>query len=117
MLKYVKQIFPLKTILSAVIAVNMATISSASFAQVTMVEDEEPSILAMYTDLLVLRPVGAATTVIGAAAYLVSLPFTLPVGRSTQVGKKLVAGPALFTFYRCLGCTRTGYNEMKQSTP
>lgn len=111
MLQRIKQLVSLKTVLSAVLAVNLATASNLSLAQSSALAEDEPSILAMYTDLLILRPVGVVTTVIGAAAYVVSLPFTLPVGNATKAGKTLVADPAMFTFARCLGCTRIGYTE------
>jgi hypothetical protein len=100
------------------LALSLAAAPMFSLAQATpsMVREPEPSILAMYTDLLILRPVGICTLVIGSAAYIVSLPFTLPVGGATQAGKTLVADPAKFTFARCLGCTRTGYNKKEQLT-
>lgn len=114
MLSRIKKLFSLKTLLSAFFVFHMATGSGVTLAQLAksdMAVQERPSILAMYTDLLVLRPVGAVTTVLGAAAYVVSLPFTLPVGNATEVGNALVAEPAKFTFARCLGCTKTGYTK------
>ena len=111
MLSRIKQLLSVKTLLSAILAVNLATASSVSFSQVSTSADEKPGPLPMFTDLLILRPIGAATMVIGAVAYVVSLPFTLPVGNATEVGKTLVAEPAKFTFARCLGCTRTGYTK------
>ena len=69
----------------------------------------QPSALAMMTDLIILRPLGTAATIVGAAAYVVSLPFTLPTG-SASGGSVLVGEPAIYTFARCLGCTRPGYH-------
>lgn len=76
--------------------------------------DEDPSALAMAGDLVVARPILLASTVVGAAVYLVSLPFSLAGGNSVEAGKTLVVGPAMSTFVRCLGCTRSGYSR---STP
>ena len=74
-------------------------------------DDSQPSALAMYTDLLIIRPIGVVTTTLGAVAYVISLPFTLPVGGATEAGEVLVVEPAMYTFARCLGCTRPGYNK------
>jgi len=117
MLQRIKQLLSVKTVLSAVLAINLVTASSLGLAQsATMADEDEPSILAMYSDLILLRPIGLVVTAIGAAAYVVSLPFTLPVGNSNKVGKKLVADPAMFTFARCLGCTRVGYSGGDESS-
>lgn len=72
--------------------------------------DEDPTALAMAGDLIIARPVGLVVTVIGTAAYLVSLPFSLAGGNAKQAGETLVVGPAMTTFVRCLGCTKSGYN-------
>lgn len=57
----------------------------------------------MIIDLIVLRPLGLAATVIGGAVYIVSLPFSLAGGNAGQAGRKLVGEPAQFTFVRPLG--------------
>lgn len=84
---------------------------SASASAANPFDDSQPSALAMYTDLLVIRPIGIVTTTLGAVAYVVSLPFTLPAGGATEAGDVLVVEPAMYTFVRCLGCTRPGYNR------
>ena len=80
-----------------------------SFAQVAV--DEEPSALAMVGDALIARPLGLVFTVVGAATYLVTLPFSALGGNAKEAGKVLVVGPAEATFVRCLGCTRSGYKH------
>jgi hypothetical protein len=57
----------------------------------------------MVVDLLLVRPVMVATTVVGAALYVISLPFSLPGGNAAQAGQRLVVEPAQFTFSRPLG--------------
>ncbi len=73
--------------------------------------DEEPSALAMAGDAIIARPLGLAFTVIGAALFVVTLPFSAAGGNIGEAGKELVVGPAKATFVRCLGCTQPGYKH------
>ena len=73
--------------------------------------DEDPSALAMAGDAIIARPLGVVFTAVGAALYVVTLPFTLAGGNAKQAGKELVVGPAEATFVRCLGCTKPGYKH------
>ena len=97
--------------ISMAILLSMPQLSMASRS--SNVALEEPSAMAMTGDLLIARPIGLAVTVVGVAAFLVSLPFSLLGGNSGEAAKTLVVGPAKTTFVRCLGCTQPGY---KQST-
>lgn len=54
-------------------------------------------------DALVVRPVGMAATVVGAAIFIVALPFAAIAGDVKQTSKSLVGAPAAFTFKRRLG--------------
>lgn len=72
--------------------------------------DERPNAFAMTGDLLVARPLGAAITAVGAAAFVVSLPFTIMGGAVSESAETLVLGPAEATFVRCLGCLVSGYS-------
>jgi hypothetical protein len=54
-------------------------------------------------DALVVRPVGLASTVVGAAIYVVALPFAAIAGDVKGMGRSLVGSPARFTFKRRLG--------------
>jgi hypothetical protein len=72
--------------------------------------DERPNGFAMTGDLLVARPIGLAITAVGAAAFVVSLPFTLLAGSVSESAETLVLGPAESTFVRCLGCRQPGYS-------
>ena len=103
--------FTLKKLLSPVLAASLLLPSLNAMAATSVVEDETPGGLAMATDLVVLRPVGAVLTAVGAVMFVVSLPFTAPTGGVKDAGKVLVADPAKFTFARCLGCTKTGYHH------
>lgn len=75
---------------------------------------DEPGYYAMIGDLVIARPLLAGVTAIGAAAFVVSLPFTLLAGNTGEAGRELVVRPGRATFVRCLGCTKDGYGR-KQS--
>ena len=66
---------------------------------------DAPSGYAMMGDLIIARPILIALTAVGAAAFVVSLPFTLLGGNTEQAGQALVTDPARAAFIRCLGCT------------
>jgi hypothetical protein len=54
-------------------------------------------------DALVVRPLGLASTVVGAAIYVVALPFAAIAGDVRGPARSLVGSPARFTFKRRLG--------------
>jgi hypothetical protein len=54
-------------------------------------------------DALVVRPLGLASTVVGAAIYVVALPFAAIGGDVRGPARSLVGAPARFTFKRRLG--------------
>lgn len=72
---------------------------------------EDPSALAMASDLVVVRPVMFGITVIGSAVWLLALPFSAAGGNIKQSADTLVLGPGKNTFVRCLGCTKSGYRQ------
>lgn len=109
----------LKKLATPVLAASLLLPSLSAFADTTAAADPfnngKPSALAMVTDLIILRPVGVVATVLGATAYVLSLPFTLPVDGEREAGSVLVGEPAVYTFYRCLGCTRPGAPQSAQT--
>ncbi len=62
----------------------------------------------MTADLIVGRPLGLVTTVLGTGAFIVSLPFSALGGNVEQAADHLVVKPAQATFVRCLGCKTSG---------
>ncbi|MBS3804307.1 MAG: hypothetical protein KGY54_07145 [Oleiphilaceae bacterium] len=88
----------------ATTALAICLLTFASFGHAREV-DESPSALAMSGDALFARPLLLATTVVGSAVYVVSLPFSLLGGNEDEAREVLVYGPAKATFKRCLGCT------------
>lgn len=94
--------------LMATLAACLLAFSSVGHARTV---DESPSALAMTGDAILVRPALLATTIVGSAVYLVSLPFSLLGGNAAEAGEVLVVGPAKATFVRCLGCTKTGRKQ------
>lgn len=78
-------------------------------------EEDEPTALAMTGDLIIARPVGIVITAVGAATFLVSLPFSALGGNVEQAADTLVMGPVRETFVRCLGCRRAGRYQVPRS--
>lgn len=66
-------------------------------------ERQGPSGEAMVADLVLARPLGLAATGLGAAFFVLSLPFTIPLDSVDTAAEKLVREPARFTFTRPLG--------------
>ncbi|ABA77087.1 MULTISPECIES: hypothetical protein [Pseudomonas] len=72
---------------------------------------QNPPAYAMLGDLLIARPLLVVATVIGAGAFVVSLPFTALGGGIGDAGEALVVAPAKAAFVRCLGCTGEGFEQ------
>ena len=72
------------------------------------VEQRQNSQAKMLGDLVVARPLGALLTVVGAVAFVVSLPLTAVTSTVDEAAQILVIGPARETFVRCLGCVNAG---------
>ena len=57
----------------------------------------------MFVDIVVVRPLGLAATVIGTALTIVALPFTIPAGSVGDSAREMIVKPAQYTFKRPLG--------------
>ena len=91
-------------ILASITAGAMLLGSAPAFAA----PDDEPSAGEMAADVIVARPIGLVATILGSAAFVVSLPFSALGGNVSQAADTLVVGPAKSTFVRCLGCKSSG---------
>lgn len=80
----------------AVLAVSPATLAAGYV-------DDRPSFAAMFADGLLVRPLGLGAMVLGAATWVVTLPFSALGGNVDEATQKLVVEPAQFTFTRPLG--------------
>ena len=58
---------------------------------------------AMLLDGFLLRPLGLVATVLGTAAFIATLPFSLPTRSADDAAEVLVVKPATYTFARPLG--------------
>ena len=72
-------------------------------ASVPVLAEEAPGAPDMIADVLIVRPVSLACTVLGTAAFIVSLPFAIPSGSVKSVARTLVADPFKYTFTRPMG--------------
>ena len=70
-----------------------------------------PTGIEMAADLIIGRPALLATTVVGAAVWLIALPFSALGDNVEESGEQLVMGPARATFMRCLGCSSGDYKN------
>ncbi|WP_285419142.1 multidrug transporter [Pseudomonas sp. efr-133-TYG-5] len=101
------QVLVLALLLSASLVVQ-ATESGSGDPRYTI---QNPPAYAMLGDLLIARPLLVVATVIGAGAFVVSLPFTALGGGVGEAGQALVVEPAKAAFVRCLGCTGEGFEQ------
>ena len=82
-----------------------------SAAPVIANDADGPGAGAMVADAVVARPLGLVLTAVGAATFVVSLPFSALGGNVAEAADLLVVKPARATFVRCLGCRTSGrYN-------
>lgn len=88
----------------------VATISCAALmagSALAMAQDSFPSgggdSEAMLPDLFIVRPVALVGTVLGAAVFLVALPFTVPTRTTGEAANVFVVSPFEYTFNRPLG--------------
>lgn len=84
-----------------------ALLCAAATAQAEEIRDgidDAPSATAMAFDLLLIRPVSLAATVVGVGLFVAQLPLSIIIGEPpAEPAKKLVLEPASYTFRRPLG--------------
>ncbi|QEY60155.1 multidrug transporter [Pseudomonas sp. C27(2019)] len=102
-------------ITAAILALCMSVMSMpASAANVSgnpEYQVDAPPAYSMVADVVIARPLLIAATVIGAGLFVVTLPFTLLGGGVDRAGQALVVEPGKAAFVRCLGCTKSGYDN------
>jgi hypothetical protein len=91
-------------LLAAVLVVSWAAFPALAEEEKYQYDSEEFSdAVTMGVDLFVVRPIWLVGTVLGTAAFIVSLPFTILGGNTGEAAQKLVVAPAKYTFTRPLG--------------
>ncbi len=68
-----------------------------------LLDDTQPEAGAMIADVVLVRPLGIASMILGTAAFIVSIPFTTTGNNVAEAWDTLVKKPAKFTFQRPLG--------------
>lgn len=91
-----------KSLVSALAAVCM--ILTTCLVRADQYSDNvQPTGEAMAGDVIFVRPLGLAATILGAATFLAALPFTILSGSVGSSAKVLIGEPAQYTFTRPLG--------------
>jgi hypothetical protein len=67
--------------------------------------DHDPNGLEMALDALVARPATLVVTLVGTAAFVLTLPFSAPTGNVQEAHRKMMVEPYIYTFKRPLGYT------------
>jgi hypothetical protein len=96
--KLVKQ----STVLLIALSLVLVPLGSQVLAQ-AVVDEPNPNAGSMTADLFVMRPLGAAATILGTAVFVLSLPFTAISNTIPAASEKLVKDPFHFTMTRPLG--------------
>jgi len=80
---------------------------------------KKPASSVIFVDAAVGRPLGLATTVVGTALFVVTLPFTAPSGSAGDAAHALIVQPGGWTFARPLGRSAPQYEDkgIFQPTP
>lgn len=90
--------------ITTILVISLLTLT---FSTIAFADDSSlvvtPSPGAVIADLLVLRPIGLAGTILGLAACIVSAPVTIPFNSTHEVAEVLVFEPYGYTFERPLG--------------
>jgi hypothetical protein len=73
-----------------------------------MVRTEDVSVEAIIADGLLLRPGGTVATIVGAAVFVITLPFSIPTKSVDKAAQKLIVDPWKYTFVRPLGQIESG---------
>jgi len=91
-----------KSLVLIIVSVFLLTTAiTPAFAQPEN-QNSKPTAAAMVCDLVFLRPLGLAATILGSALFIISIPFT--AGRNIEYTKqKFIEEPAKYTFQRPLG--------------
>ena len=88
-------------LLGAVVAALLVTSPLAGAANNAPYDRTSP--MTMVVDGTVVRPLGFCATVLGTAAWIVTLPFSALGGNAGEAAQQLIVKPARFTFTRPLG--------------
>ena len=89
-----------KSLVAVLVAAGLLAAAPGATAQGTR---EGASAEAMVADALVRKPASILATMVGAAAFVVTLPFSALGGNADEAAERLIADPAQDAFQRPLG--------------
>lgn len=92
---------PLRRALATVCCVSLLAGSVPAMADSTASPSDAGG--SMLADIFIVRPISLAGSILGAAVFVVSLPFTLVTQSTGEAAKELLAKPLEYTFNRPLG--------------
>jgi hypothetical protein len=94
-----------RKLLSYILAFTLALSSIMLSSNVAAYErlQEETTAGTMLADTFMVRPFMLVSTIVGTAAFVVTLPFSLLGGNTGESAKTLVGEPFMYTFARPLG--------------
>lgn len=93
-----------KRLMASLVATTLGlSVFSAGMSAAGDRNQQEPTAGEKFADAVVVRPMTLAASVVGFAAWVVTLPFTLPSGGTADAGKSWVLDPLEYTFVRPLG--------------
>jgi len=88
----------------AVAALAFCAVAPAADEAIEPIEpDTAPTGEQMAVDIIVVRPLSLAGTVLGTAIYIVALPFNALTLNFKEPARRLILEPAKYTFVRPLG--------------
>ncbi len=88
-----------RMIMAILVVIAVTCVSVPAFAA-----DKGDEGMMVTVDVLLVRPVSLAATVVGTAIFVVSLPFTIPAGGVSKAASVLISEPFAYTFKRPIGC-------------
>ncbi len=94
------------TFRSIIVALSVALFAAAPVAVQAQNVTDRPTGLEMTADVVLVRPLALAATVLGTGLFVISLPFSALGGNVGEAADNLVVLPFKTTFVRCLGCTQ-----------
>ena len=92
-----------KLIFVLCLAASIVIVPVGAMAASFDISGKEASAESMIGDVLVARPLGLLSVVVGTSFFAVSLPFSLIGGNTGDAMNKMVVDPVKYTFARPLG--------------
>lgn len=93
----------IRTVVTLVLIAAMIAIPCSALASNLPSDEDQVKVAEMATDLVIVRPVGIATVILGFGCFLISTPFSALGGNTGEAWDTMVVKPARFTFKRPLG--------------